>query len=145
MRSHFLASAFLLCSVSSTFVLNGCTSAQDEIMAQGVITALPTEVQGCVFLGNVDTAPRITAENARFDLKLKAASLGATHVTESYAFAQLINRLSPDVGVALSGRAYRCPEGLGPIINSEDAKARVPYNLPQPTLNDDDPFYRHFY
>lgn len=143
MRSHLLASALLLCSFSSAIVLNGCTSAQDEALANSVITALPNEVRGCVFLGNVDTAPRMTIENARFDLKLKAGMIGATHVTESYAYAQLLNRLSRDVGIALSGRAYRCPHGLGPIISDPQAKARLPYSLPQPTLNDDDPFYWH--
>lgn len=125
----------------SAALLSACTSAHDEAMAERVITAMPTEVRGCTFLGNVDTAPRMTIENARFDLKLKAASIGATHIIESYAYAQLLNRLSSDVGIALSGRAYRCPEGLGPITNETKGQARIPYNLPQPTLNDDDPYF----
>lgn len=122
-------------------LLSACTSAYDEAAAQRVITALPHEVRGCTFLGNVDTAPRITIENARFDLKLKAATLGATHITESYAYAQLLNRLSSDMGIALSGRAYACPQGLGPIVSNQQAQARLNYDLPQPSLNDDDPYF----
>lgn len=132
----------LAAAVACAPLLNGCSSAYDEAMAFGVITALPYEVRGCAFLGNVDTPPRMTIENARYDLKLKAAKLGASHLVETYAYGQLLNRLSVDVGVALSGRAYRCPLDVGPVMNNPYGQAHIQYGLPQPTLNLDD---RYFY
>ena len=72
--------------------------------------------------------------------------LGATHLVESYAYARPINRLSRDMmGIALSGRAYLCPEGVGPAKSDPKAYQVLPYDLPHPEVNDDDPFYHLFY
>lgn len=97
--------------------LSGCVSDFERDIAYKIITALPQEVEGCQFIADVDTTPRATVNNARFDLRLQAAKLGATHVVETHAYAAPIGLyFSPDVGVALSGRAYICPEGSGPVI-----------------------------
>ena len=58
--------------------LNGCYSDLEIAKANHVMTALPEEVQGCTFLGNVDTGPVGTIQTARFQLQYDAAKLGAT-------------------------------------------------------------------
>lgn len=90
-----------------TLLLNACASDQEIAMAKKVITALPQEVAGCQFLGNVDTGARATIANARFDLQLQTAALGGTHLVETHAYSALLG--FRDIGVALSGRAYKCP------------------------------------
>ena len=60
--------------LSSALLLTACVSPaemqQQEQLAAKVITALPTEVQGCTFLGNVDAQPRMSIGNSRFELKV---------------------------------------------------------------------------
>lgn len=124
----------------STALLSGCMSEQDIAAAEGVITALPTEVEGCTFLGNVDTVPRVVITNARFDLKLKAASLGATHVVETFAYPALLTG-GWDYGVALSGRAYLCPQGKGPILPKKEAELPAPDMPTPPSVNFDDDWF----
>ncbi len=126
-------------------LIGGCVSNQAQYAAQ-VKTVWPQDVAGCSFLGTVDTGARATIENARFDLQVLAGRLGATHLVESYAYARPINRLSRDMmGIALSGRAYLCPEGVGPAKSDPKAYQVLPYDLPHPEVNDDDPFYHLFY
>lgn len=107
--------------------LQGCVTAADEYAASQVITATETEVEGCTFLGNVDTGARGTIQNARFELKLDTARLGGTHLVETHAYSALIG-FYPDFGVALSGRAYLCPEGKGPKVVSPQALLPTPDN-----------------
>lgn len=133
--------ALMVGAVLGSMAVSGCTSSAKEQQAQSVITALPTEVMGCTFVGNVDAPPRMTIETARFDLKVKASELGATHLVETYSYARQMNSLAPEVGVALSGRAYICPEGLGPKVNNPNGRLKMPDFMPQPTLNDDDPHF----
>ena len=128
-------------ALSLMLTLSSCTNVQDEQEATRVITALPTEVQGCTFLGDLDTTPRITMSNARFELKRMAAKLGATHVVETLNYPQRVNRMSWDMGVALSGRAYLCPEGLGPKVNNPQGELKMPDFMPQPSLNSDRPIF----
>lgn len=85
----------------------GCASEEEIAMANAVTTALPEEIKGCKFMGDVDVGGHATIENARFSLKLKTAKLGANFLVETHAYAQLLALRS--VGVALSGRAYKCP------------------------------------
>ncbi len=125
--------SFLLISATGAFLLSGCVSDFERNIAYKVITSLPQEVEGCEFIADVDTTPRATVNNARFDLKLQAAKLGATHVVETHAYAAPIGLyFSPDIGVALSGRAYICPEGIGPKIYEGP---RIP-GAPRPALSD---------
>lgn len=95
--------------------LTACTSQQDIDMANSVITALPTEVEGCKFINNVDTYGGFNIGGARFFLKLESAKMGATHVVETLAYPIAVD-FHGDVGVGLSGRAYFCPEGKGPVL-----------------------------
>lgn len=133
-----LSAAFML-------LLSGCASDQAHYAAQ-VKTVLPSDVAGCSLIGPVDTGARATIENARFDLQVKAGQLGASHLVETYAYARPINRLSRDMmGIALSGRAYLCPEGVGPTQSNPEAYQVLPYDLPHPEVNNDDPFYHLFY
>lgn len=125
----------------SSLLLTGCVSDQEIASANSVITALPTEVEGCTFLGNIDTLPRMTITNARFDLRLKAANLGATHVVETFAYPALMGRPGWDYGVAMSGRAYLCPEGKGPILPKAEAKLPSPELPTPPSVNFDDEWF----
>ena len=51
-----------------SLTLSGCVSPEEVASANKIITALPTEVEGCTFLGDVDTAGSANIENARFFL-----------------------------------------------------------------------------
>lgn len=116
-------------------VLNGCASPEQSQMAAQVITALPHEVKGCTFIDNIDARPRMSLASTRFDFKLKAAQLGATHVIETIAYPERTNKLSWDYGIALSGRAYKCPLGIGPTANNPEGELKAP-EIPQPSLDD---------
>ncbi|MCR5537201.1 MAG: hypothetical protein K6F05_07320 [Succinivibrio sp.] len=116
-----------LVSVSALLLgLTGCLSETEIKAANQVITALPHEVAGCTFIADVDSYGSAIMENARFYLKLAAAEKGATHVVEQFAYPTLI--AARTIGVALSGRAYRCPEGLGPRLAAP--KAFKQYEIP---------------
>lgn len=126
--------------------LNGCMSPEEaqnnERLASSVVTALPLEVQGCTFLGEVDARPRMTIANSRYELKILAAKLGATHVVETLSYPQKLNRMTWDYGVALTGRAYLCPEGLGPKVSNPQAELKMPEHMPQATLNNESIFFQ---
>lgn len=73
--------------------LNGCYSDQELADASRVITALPEEIKGCVFLGDVDTSGALAMmEQARFELKMKASRLGATHLVETFVYPGVLTR-----------------------------------------------------
>lgn len=116
-------------------LLSACTTTEQNQMAAQVINALPHEVKDCIFIDNIDARPRMSLANTRFDFKLKAAELGATHVIEAIAYPERTNKLSWDFGVALSGRAYKCPAGVGP---SEDNPKGIltTSEIPQPSMDD---------
>ena len=130
-----------LVALSVSTLLTACVSPQEEAQARRVITALPQEVAGCTFLGDVDSYSRATIGNARFEVKLKAARLGATHLVEMHVFPQLMGP-SFDFGYVLTGRAYLCPPGLGPKLPHPQAQLPTP-KLPTPpsvNMGDDDFF-----
>lgn len=107
--------------------LSGCYSDAEVADAHKVITALPQEVAGCVFVGDVDTyGARAIISQARFDLKMQAAKLGATHLVETFVWPGVITRSL--LGVGLSGRAYRCPAGKGPLV--DNAEGHLAYEIP---------------
>lgn len=116
-------------------LLNGCASPEQSQMAAQVITALPHEVKDCIFIDNIDARPRMSLASARFDFKLKAAQLGATHVIEAIAYPERPNKLSWDFGLALSGRAYKCPAGVGPTQDNPEGILAAP-EIPQPSMDD---------
>lgn len=124
-------------SLLGLFGLTACSS-QSSRSYGGVVIAEPYEVRGCAFIGNIDTPPRYTIETARHDLLVRAASIGATHVIENYAYATALNRFSMEQGIAISGRAYMCPNGRGPIINNPRGYVHLQYDLPHPEVNNDD-------
>ena len=106
--------------------LNGCAQMMAEREAgKKVIIASEEEVAGCTFLGDVDSAHSVVNEGARFWLKVAAAKLGATHVVETHGYAVAVGN---DLGIAHSGRAYRCPLGTGPL--SDNKEAQIETELP---------------
>lgn len=114
-----------------SFVLTGCMSAQEQEAANRIITALPTEVEGCTFIADVDNSgPYSTVAMARFNLKHQSAQLGATHLVEKYAYTSHITFKL--LGVVLSGRAYKCPLGKGPIVNNEKGKLQYDFPMTDP-------------
>lgn len=114
----------LLLSLGALFLCS-CATEAEIAAANKIVTATETEVIGCTFLGNVDTGARGTINSARFELKLDVSALGGTHLVETHAYSALIG-FYPDFGVALSGRAYLCPEGKGPIVSSKKAFLETP-------------------
>ncbi len=106
--------------------LSGCLSEAEINAAKKVITALPQEVLGCTFLADVDSSGSAIIENARFFLQLEASRHGATHVVEQFAYPVLIGPRT--IGVAMTGRAYRCPVGSGPKVEGE--RAHLPFEIP---------------
>lgn len=122
-RRFRLAAGSVLFAAAAA-VLSGCVSPQEEAMANSVITALPQEVQGCTFLGDVDSVSRATIGSARFEVKLQTAKMGGTHVVETYAYPMMLSW--PDFGIAITGRAYRCPAGKGPIVDNPEGKLPAP-------------------
>lgn len=123
--------------------LSGCSiNPEDQALIDSVVTALPNEVEGCSFVGNVDNVTvRPSIEWARNELRLQAARLGANHVVETHlavapyrsflwserdfefpGHASMINATQ----FYMSGRAYLCPEGKGvkvarPQVNTQSA------------------------
>lgn len=113
-----------LCAAAMTLV-SACNSTdpQTQSMIDSVVTALPSEVEGCTFLGNVDTDyGSYSIQAARNHLRLKTAQLGGNHLVETHlgvsAGTVFYSRhwggpyADPDTYL-LSGRAYFCPEGKG--------------------------------
>lgn len=126
-----------LCIMPLSLTLSGCVSPEEVASANKIITALPTEVEGCTFLGDVDTAGSANIENARFFLKRDVALKGGTHLVEMHAYpVRMIGRM---LGVALYGRAYKCPVGKGPIVTNDEALLKRDFPLVDP-IDDDDPF-----
>lgn len=136
-RSKFLY--LFLITVLSSLGLTACSSYATKSYG-GVVIAQAYEVRGCAFIGNIDTPPRYTIDNARYDLLVRAASIGATHVVENYAYATALSRFNMEQGIALSGRAYMCPNNTGPIINNPRGMVHLQYDLPHPEVNNDDPW-----
>lgn len=135
----------LLCALTLAFtsaqLLSGCASNEEKEGMRLVINAAEDQVKGCLFLGNFETTPRATIENARYDLKLIAVRRGGTHIVEQQAYADLMNRLSDDMGIAISARIYKCPVGKGSTVDNPAARVKLEYDLPQPSVNNDDPWF----
>lgn len=113
--------------------------AENEQAAAQVISVQESAVSQCTFLEEIDTPARATIGNARYELKLAASRLGATHVVERFAYAQPYNNLDWELGIALTGRAYRCPTGTGPQQDDPSSFKTLPYDMPHPEVNRDDP------
>ena len=118
-----------------TLLLGGCISAEEKAQAKKIVTALPHEVIGCTFIADIDNSgPHSTIGQARFALMLEAAKLGGTHMVEMHAFpAHITFRL---IGVELSARVYKCPEGRGPTVTRDEALMKVDYPMVDPEIYD---------
>jgi len=103
-----------VCTAGAVFLLQGCISQAEIDDANTVVTALPTEVKGCTFLGDIDADIGANASMARFYLKREAKKMGATHVVDNHSVAAVLAPSS--VGLYFIGRAYRCPTGAGPLL-----------------------------
>lgn len=135
----------LLCALSialaSSHMVSGCASNEEQDDMRLVVNAAEDQVKGCLFLGNFETTPRATIENARYDLKLITVRRGGTHMVERYAYADLMNRLSDDMGIAITARIYKCPSGKGSTVDNPASRVKLEYDLPQPSVNNDDPLF----
>lgn len=135
----------LLCALSialaSSHMVSGCASNEEHEDMRLVVNAAEDQVKGCLFLGNFETTPRATIENARYDLKLITVRRGGTHMVERYAYADLMNRLSDDMGIAITARIYKCPAGKGSTVDNPASRVKLEYDLPQPSVNNDDPLF----
>lgn len=114
----------VLCLAVCSCLAGGCTSQAERELAAGVVTALPGEVmEHCAFIDNVDTSGRSSIGAARFSLQLQTARLGGNLLVETHAYA--VPRPYHASGVALSGRAYRCPPGHQLRHDSRSGRAAV--------------------
>lgn len=150
-------------AIAAAFVLNGCAAytPEEESMIASVVTALPTEVEGCTFLGDVaNQYGAVNLASARNQIKLQAAMLGANHVVETnmgVSPGMFFYRDSPFIAgpsgytpdqFYLTGRAYICPEGKGVKTlprqpkQSEMLKAD-PKDLPETPAIDESADTRH--
>ena len=123
----------------SAALLSGCYSDKEIADANAVMTALPQEVTGCKFLADVDTSgARAAIGAARFSLKYETSKLGGTHLVETHAWPGILTHGM--IGVGLSGRAYKCSDGLGP--KTENPEAQLKYDIPSwDSLFPDDEFF----
>lgn len=119
--------ALMALSVSACSAYSNIEQAQID----SVVTALPHEVEGCTFLGEVDNAyGSFSIQSARNILKLKTAQLGGNHLVETN-MAVGYDRFMPPPHwdtpffeqdqFFLLGRAYACPLGKG-LISIEKAQ-----------------------
>ena len=92
--------------------LVACSAIAPQDTGHSIIETSALNVSKCKFIGNVDSIARITTQSARFDLKNKAANMGATHIVETLIYTAKLG-LSNEYGPAISARAYICPEGEG--------------------------------
>lgn len=126
----------ILLALAAAFSLSACSAYSEQELAaiDHVVTALPNEVVGCTFLGNIDSNyGSFTINGARNILKLKTAQLGGNHVVETnlavradYLFPPH-NWDTPFVGqdeFFMTGRAYLCPEGKGVSILKPSQQAQ---------------------
>lgn len=116
----------LITSSVFSVLLTGCaTSPEDQAKIDSVVTALPTEVAQCTFLGDVATTS-FTLPSAREELKLQTAELGGNHLVETsvnvvnapafgYGFRGEPYFYGMDTTFYLSGRAYFCAPGTGVV------------------------------
>lgn len=131
----------------SAALLSGCAmTPEEQAQIESVMTALPTEVEKCTFLGDVTTTS-FTLEHARMSLKLQVAQLGGNHLVETsvnavnspafgYGFRGEPYFYGMDTTFYLSGRAYYCPAGTG-------VKGLVPVKKPVSQLLKDGPLPEH--
>lgn len=145
-RCHPPAWQVAVALLTACAAMGGCASLDERDLAAGVVTALPADVTAdCTFLGNVDTGARSTIGAARLSLRLQTARLDGNLLVETHAYA--LPRLRHDVGVALSGRAYRCapdhhllqsstvsprPRTLGPRTDGKSGNTEGAHNILPP-------------
>ena len=128
--------ALIFSIILSTPLICSCYSQEQIDRANNVITALATEIEGCTFIKDIDSNAAARIESARFELKMKADSIGGTHIVETHAYpTRLIGRT---VGVVLSARVYKCPLGKGPLVASEESLTKTPDINIDYMLDDDD-------
>ena len=117
--------AKIACAIMATFSVGACSSYSEQDLAaiDQVVSALPTEVEGCTFLGDIDSNyGSFSINGARNILKLKTAQLGGNHLVETNLAVRADYMLPPPhwdtpfIGhdeFYMTGRAYYCPVGKG--------------------------------
>lgn len=134
--AYLKKTAVCCCTLLSSVLICSCYSQEQIDSANKIITALSTEIEGCTFIKDIDSNAAARIENARFELKMKAESIGGTHIVETHAYpTRLIGR---SVGVVLSARVYKCPLGKGPLVASEGSLTKTPDINIDYMLDDDD-------
>lgn len=118
----------LTITLVATCSLMGCSSYTDQELAamEQVVTALPNEVEGCTFLGDINSNyGSFTINGARNVLKLKTAQLGGNHLVETNLAVRAGYMFPPSNWDSpwmdqdefyMTGRAYYCPAGKGVTV-----------------------------
>lgn len=144
------------CMVGAAWLVSACaTPPENQAKIDSVITALPTEVEKCTFLGEVDSQfLTFVLEEARNRLKIQTANLGGNTLVETHlAVSSTCSYMYPDPwfdhpawantmnnqGFYLTGRAYYCPDGMGvkaaPHLINKAQQARSQLLLPAITAD----------
>ncbi len=130
-----IKSALLL--LISMITLSSCAYYEEQnIKANSVYLVVEDDVKNCEKVGVVDSAIRYVVENARYDIKVKAYDLNATHIVQSLVYTGAIQN-DFDFGVGISAIAYKCPLNTR---QSDNKEALFPYHrqfFPHCDLYDD--------
>ena len=114
MKSSFIKSGILFSVMA--FVLNGCYTQEEIDAANSVISTTHEKVKDCYYMCKPWTTGYRSLDAARFELKLKIANMGGTHLVETNAYPY--DFTDEEIGIGIAGEAYRCKVGDGPKENS---------------------------
>lgn len=103
-----------------SLLLQGCYSKEEIQSAEKIINASSEEVSSCLLLDTIQSHGNLSLDNARFQLKLIASRLGATHLVETKTLPYIFDENF--IGVILKGQAFKCPLEQGPIKDNEKSK-----------------------
>ena len=121
----------------SSIYLTSCYSAQEIEKANSVINASASEVEKCQFVEDLQSVGQLQVDSARFNLKMQAARLNATHIVETEALPTLYD--DNLIGVIILAKAYRCPQGASIESDNEESKLNFDFDKYQYLLYD--PFF----
>ena len=76
-----------------SLLLQGCYSKEEIQSAEKIINASSEEVSSCLLLDTIQSHGNLSLDNARFQLKLIASRLGATHLVETKTLPYFLMRI----------------------------------------------------
>lgn len=109
----------------SIITLSSCAYYEEQnIKANSVYLVTENDVTNCEKLAIIDSSVRYLIENARYDIKVKAYDLNATHVVQSLVYTAALQN-DFEFGIGISAIAYKCPLNAR---QSDNKEALFPYH-----------------